>query len=188
MFTTTLPITKTSKRLVNKLIVLASFLFVFIININVGQSYARLATTLLGTEGNFSFNGYETQVVYLDCSNGESIGFNYLQRVIINGKTVMAYSEFMYAAGTHQLYLVGTCNGLYFYEASTCSCKVLPINLPTIKWNFFPKAETGITKHRDEKSTNVIANQDGIILISAIKASSAILTRKEYDKRRTRIS
>jgi hypothetical protein len=83
---------------------------------------ARLATSLSGTQVTITANSsYEPVSTEIEC-NGEFYSFNYRQRVVINGVTAIVLTEFVYAPGTHTLYLQGTCGDLNFYGATSCAC------------------------------------------------------------------
>ena len=128
MFSTTQP-GPIAKKSIRKFISICCFVFVFIANMNLSPANARLLTSVIGTELNVSYNSFDYELLENDCGS-----FVYLQRVIINGKTIMVLTEFLYPAGTHQMTLVGNCDGLNLYEAGTCSC----FNNKLMKLELFP--------------------------------------------------
>jgi hypothetical protein len=152
MFTTTHAFPAIAKRNLGKFISFSWFALVFIANMNVSPANARLLTSLTSTEVIVSEN-YITQITVTECEGG--VEFRYLQRVIINGKPVMVPVEYVYPAGTHQMNLEGTCDGLNLYGVSTCSC----LETPVISLEFFPAKELGtMTDQELEKAPNEIYN------------------------------
>ena len=167
MFSTTPACPAITKKGLKKLISIFFFVFVFIANINLSPANARFLTSATGTELNISNNSFDYERVDNDCGS-----FAYLQRVIINGQTLMVLTEFIYPAGTHQMTLVGNCDGLNLYEAGTCSC----FNTRVIKFQFFPTIELGIPPKQEleiapkqilngEKKSLVVAPRGGELWI-----------------------
>jgi hypothetical protein len=140
MFITTHASPAIAKRNLSRSISISCFVFVFIANMNAGPANARFLTSLTATEAIFSENIFDYQILDNECAF-----FAYRQRAIINGQTVMVLTEYVYPAGKQQMTLIGTCDGLNFYEAGTCSC----FNTKFRKFEFFPIIELGTPPNKD---------------------------------------
>ena len=98
------------------------FLFILAAVMNAGSAHAYILTKLQGTQAHVTNNVFQAEVTHVDCSNGQSLDFFYVQRMIINGKVEMVLTEFIYEVGTYDLLPFGECNGSTLYGLGSCAC------------------------------------------------------------------
>lgn len=99
------------------------FLFVFVAILNPGSANATILTSLSGTEVRITNNVFEALGTEVQCGDGSSLYFNYVQRVVINGKVEMALTEFIRDVGTYETTLLGQCDSRNWYGLGTCACR-----------------------------------------------------------------
>lgn len=97
-------------------------LFVFAAIINVGSANAIILTTLSGAQAHVTNNVFEALNTEVQCGDGNSLTFNYRQRMVINGKVEMVLTEFIWDVGTYDMFLIGQCGGKNLYVMGTCQC------------------------------------------------------------------
>ena len=99
------------------------FLFVLVAILNAGSVNANILTSHTSTEVHITNNVFEAFATEVQCGDGSSLTFNYLQRVVINGKVEMVLAEFIYEVGTFETALYGQCDGRNLYGLGVCACR-----------------------------------------------------------------
>jgi len=99
------------------------FLFVLAAILNAGSANATILTSLSGTEAHITNNVFDAIGTEVQCGDGSSLVFNYVQRMVINGKVEMVLTEFINDVGTYELTLLGECGGKNLYGLGTCACR-----------------------------------------------------------------
>jgi|SRR5687767_4463813 len=99
-------------------------LVMFVAILNAGSANATLLTSLSGTEVHITQNVFEAFSTYVECGDGNSLQFNYRQRVVIDGKVELALVEFIYRdTGTYETTFLGQCDGRNLYGLGSCACR-----------------------------------------------------------------
>jgi len=98
------------------------FLFVFVA-LNAGSANATILTSLSETEVHITNNVYEAFGTHVECGDGSSLDFNYLQRMVIDGKVELVLAEYILDVGTYETTFYGQCDGKNLYGLGTCACR-----------------------------------------------------------------
>ena len=135
------------------------FLFVLALVLNAGSANATILTGLSGTEAHITNNVFDAIGTEVQCGDGSSLVFNYVQRMVINGKVEMVLTEYINDVGTYELTLLGECGGKNLYGLGTCACRptAAAVNMETaravmivarVKWHttFDGRLESGLMK------------------------------------------
>jgi hypothetical protein len=99
------------------------FLFMFVAILNAGLANANILTSLSGTEVHITNNVYEALGTQVECGDGRSLEFNYLQRMVINGKVELVLAEAILDVGTYETTFFGQCDGKNLYGLGSCACR-----------------------------------------------------------------
>ena len=173
---------QSSKRAIVKVNSISSFciLFVFAAILNAGSANARILTTLSGTQAHITNNVFEALNTEVQCGDGSSEIFNYVQRIVINGKVEMVLTEFIYQVGTYDLILSGQCDGKNLYSMGTCECISTGVNFKNTESSMDLEAVATVTIETAPQEVSFTGRQ--IQSMVAGRPAGFLWIRKGYQK------